>query len=769
MPCPPRATSSAAAFLTSSARPSAVVWAVSASTSRSAACSRSRSVPTSASASVASRCARSYAAAYSAADPSGTRSGSTPGERLLGLGAARERRVEGALLAFDGGLHRGESGCRGLRRAAQRGDPHVVLRDERALRGDVGVEGVEFGAGAHRHRGPPRSRHPAHRPSPAAISSISARASSIVACDTVVRLDEVVVLGLGEQREPLPGERVQPAQRAPARARGRRRPAAPRRRASERCCCLELLRCRSAGVVELVLQHEPLGVPLLLAAGVIGELGAQPDELVGEQSGLRIAHDGGDRRRLAGDLGLPAERLELAAQLAGEVAQPREVRLHGVELAEGLLLAPAVLEDAGGLLDEAAALLGRGLQHAVEAALADDDVHLAAEARVAQQLLHVQQPADVAVDRVLAGAVAEQRAADASPRRTRSAARHRLLSIVSCTSARPSGPRVAVPAKMTSSILPPRRVFAPCSPITQARASTTFDLPDPLGPTMHVTPGLEGESGRLGERLEPFERHALQVHAMRPPARSATAIRYRRRCSPAAQASRGRADAATRPSSAESARTLDARLRTALVSLSASEVERRSPMMHMNTFWNHHPSWRCVPCVRSGDRLLRRLPERSRSHRQLTAAGEDSARSGRDPPAPPLSRERIARTPCDRPPSCCGTTLPCRIPSGSGRPTRPGPGIHPPFGKRTIMNTLLAPQRLSGIPDTQRLTGRPPRTLARRSHRTPHRTAAAASGAPGHRGSHSIAKQHSRSHHTQAARAAREHGFAREALLAPRP
>src|SRR6476469_195524 len=61
--------------------------------------------------------------------------------------------------------------------------------------------------------------------------------------------------------------------------------------------------------------------------------------------------------------------------------------------------------------------------------------------------------------------------------------------IVSCTSARPSGARPAVPAKMTSSILPPRSDLAPCSPITQARASTTLDLPEPLGPTMHVIPG----------------------------------------------------------------------------------------------------------------------------------------------------------------------------------------------------------------------------------------------------------------------------------------
>src|SRR3954463_4654869 len=63
------------------------------------------------------------------------------------------------------------------------------------------------------------------------------------------------------------------------------------------------------------------------------------------------------------------------------------------------------------------------------------------------------------------------------------------LSMVSVTSARPSGARPEVPAKMTSSILPPRNALAPCSPSTQEIASTTLDLPEPLGPTTHVMPG----------------------------------------------------------------------------------------------------------------------------------------------------------------------------------------------------------------------------------------------------------------------------------------
>src|SRR5690625_88253 len=42
---------------------------------------------------------------------------------------------------------------------------------------------------------------------------------------------------------------------------------------------------------------------------------------------------------------------------------------------------------------------------------------------------------------------------------------------------------------MTSSILPPRRFFTPCSPMTQANASTTFDFPEPFGPMTEVIPG----------------------------------------------------------------------------------------------------------------------------------------------------------------------------------------------------------------------------------------------------------------------------------------
>ena len=78
-----------------------------------------------------------------------------------------------------------------------------------------------------------------------------------------------------------------------------------------------------------------------------------------------------------------------------------------------------------------------------------------------------------------------------------------VLSIVRSTWARPSGARPDVPAKITSAMFEPRKARAPCSPITQASASTTFDFPDPLGPTTHVMPGSRASVVALANDLKP--------------------------------------------------------------------------------------------------------------------------------------------------------------------------------------------------------------------------------------------------------------------------
>src|SRR6478609_1228802 len=88
--------------------------------------------------------------------------------------------------------------------------------------------------------------------------------------------------------------------------------------------------------------------------------------------------------------------------------------------------------------------------------------------------------------------------------------------MVRTTSARPSGARCEVPAKMTSSILPPRRLFAPCSPITQEMASTTLLLPEPLGPTTHVMPGSKCRVVEDANDLKPRAVRLFRYNARSP-------------------------------------------------------------------------------------------------------------------------------------------------------------------------------------------------------------------------------------------------------------
>src|SRR5260221_5186277 len=71
------------------------------------------------------------------------------------------------------------------------------------------------------------------------------------------------------------------------------------------------------------------------------------------------------------------------------------------------------------------------------------------------------------------------------------------------TSAADVGLRASLPWKITSCICSPRRLFALCSPSTQVMASTTLLFPQPLGPTMAVTPVSNASSDRSGKLLKP--------------------------------------------------------------------------------------------------------------------------------------------------------------------------------------------------------------------------------------------------------------------------
>ncbi len=71
------------------------------------------------------------------------------------------------------------------------------------------------------------------------------------------------------------------------------------------------------------------------------------------------------------------------------------------------------------------------------------------------------------------------------------------------TSAKPAGPRLSEPAKMTSSMARPRRCLADCSPMAQRMASTMLDLPQPLGPTTAVMGSGNVKTVRSTNDLKP--------------------------------------------------------------------------------------------------------------------------------------------------------------------------------------------------------------------------------------------------------------------------
>ena len=329
-------------------------------------------------------------------------------ERVAGGVPADDGRIEGILLAQHLAAHGGEAGSRRLGLPGELGDLEVMAGDEGALGGDVLVEAIEVRANE-------RGRLPCGGPLRLRDGHVLTQPVGLVpGIGDGAGRDPGDLLGrlglLAEERQPLVRERVEAAEPRLFRLEAERDPARDVHGVTDLRLLDALL--PQPDLVELLLQNDALGLALALATALQGDRGAQGDDVVRKDAGAGVAHDARDGLGLSRDLCLAPERLELASDLAGEVAQPGEVDLHRVELAHRLLLAAAVLEDPGGLLDESAALLRARAQYGVELPLAHDDVHLAPEAGVAEELLHVEQPAALPVDRVLAAAAAEQGAAD---------------------------------------------------------------------------------------------------------------------------------------------------------------------------------------------------------------------------------------------------------------------------------------------------------------------------------------------------------------------
>ncbi len=242
-----------------------------------------------------------------------------------------------------------------------------------------------------------------------------------------------------------------------------------------------------------------------------GELVAPRQQVVGGQPQPGVTQVGLDRLGAAGHLGLAPERLELAPQLGGEVVEPGQVRRHRLELAYRLLLALAVLEHAGGFLDERAAVLRSGLQDLRQLALADDHVHLAADARIAQQLLDVHQTARVAVDFVFAGAVPVHPASD---RHLGVLDRQRVVGVVDGDGHLGAAQRRAARGAGEDDVLhlAAAQRLGPLLAHDPTQRVDDIALARSVGADDAGDTRLEAQSRRRGEGLEALQRQTLEVH-----------------------------------------------------------------------------------------------------------------------------------------------------------------------------------------------------------------------------------------------------------------
>ena len=110
--------------------------------------------------------------------------------------------------------------------------------------------------------------------------------------------------------------------------------------------------------------------------------------------------------------GLTLERADLALHLFDDVLQAHEIRLGRLELAQRLLLLRLEAGDAGGFLEDGAAILGLRREDRVDLALLHDRVGGAADARIHEKLLDIAQPAGGAIELILRAAIAEDPAGD---------------------------------------------------------------------------------------------------------------------------------------------------------------------------------------------------------------------------------------------------------------------------------------------------------------------------------------------------------------------
>ncbi len=250
----------------------------------------------------------------------------------------------------------------------------------------------------------------------------------------------------------------------------------------------------------------------------LGELQAAHAQRLARQQQARFEHLALEALVQLGGLGLTLERAQTGAGLALDVKRAVEVVLGAFELQLGAAAALAVLAEAGGLLDQEAAVAGLGVDDRVDAALGDDRVGLLAETGVGEHLDHVHEPTAGAVEPVLALARTVQAAQDRDlAERQRDGAvgvvEHELdlggAAGLHTAAAAEDHVLHRLPAHRQRGLLAHR----------PQHGVGDVGLARPVGPDHHGDARAEIEAGAVGEGLEALQRERLQIHGPEPACR----------------------------------------------------------------------------------------------------------------------------------------------------------------------------------------------------------------------------------------------------------
>ena len=239
-----------------------------------------------------------------------------------------------------------------------------------------------------------------------------------------------------------------------------------------------------------------------------------------------------DRADLVGQLAIAFGGARLAPQLRGalllvaeDFAEPREIGFGRAQLLLGILAPRVKPGNARRLLEQQPPLDRLGGDDRADLALADERRRVGAGRRIGEQQGDVLGADVAAVDPIGGAGAALDPPGDLA---------FAGAALVACDRAR-AGSRlrrsraagaIAVPAKITSSMPPPRSDLGLDSPIAQRIASSRFDLPQPLGPTTPVRPGSIRSSAGSTKLLKPLSLSrrilnlcALPLRQPQPPAR----------------------------------------------------------------------------------------------------------------------------------------------------------------------------------------------------------------------------------------------------------